>query len=425
LAVVRTARALHAQGEPFWLVVNPDMVSYVKDETGQAKDWIKTDLTKAQKAKACHCEKNRLPHFHYEASYPEIHEIKWEHMILDEAHKAAVGNTKSVKSHAFAKVQSKKRMILTGTPMGGKPLKLFGLLQFLRPDVFTSKWTWAERWLKIDEGEGYGKTILNELKDGVEEQFNAHLIPFVLRRTKDEVLKWLPKKDIIDLWVEMTPAQAKQYAEFEADAYLEMEEGELYGKAVLDQYTRLRQFAVARQTIERGTTHLLPTQDSGKLEQLEELLEELGLTAEDPSDEQVVIFSQWTEVVDMVAEWLRDRGVTTNVISGKVAHRKRTQAQKDFQAGKVQAMVLNVMAGGVAINLDNANTAIFLDETWNPDDCEQAEDRIHRASRIHQVTCYYIRSKGTIEEELFDTTTGKSMTNEQVLDWRKRQASVD
>jgi SNF2 family DNA or RNA helicase len=80
---------------------------------------------------------------------------------------------------------------------------------------------------------------------------------------------------------------------------------------------------------------------------------------------------------------------------------------------------MTTKAGGVSITLDRADTVHLLDETWVPDDQEQAEDRIHRASRMHQVTCYYYRTKSTIEEEIADLTAEKADVNEAILDRRR------
>jgi SNF2 family DNA or RNA helicase len=81
--------------------------------------------------------------------------------------------------------------------------------------------------------------------------------------------------------------------------------------------------------------------------------------------------------------------------------------------------LMNVGAGGSSINLDRASTVIFLDETWNPDDQEQAEDRVHRGSRIHQVQIYYIRTKDTIEEEIQQRVLDKSRINRDIMDLRR------
>ena len=98
---------------------------------------------------------------------------------------------------------------------------------------------------------------------------------------------------------------------------------------------------------------------------------------------------------------------------------KRAEVKRSFQAGEARVCVLNTKAGGVSIDLDMADSVFIMDETWNPDDQEQAEDRAHRASRIHQVTCYYLRTMGTLEQYIKEVTDAKGRINKKTLDARR------
>lgn len=427
-AVLREAHRLTVLQEPFFLVINPAMVTFAKDQTNVSTLYMRR-ATKRQveSGAACTCNKRSEPHFHYEWRHPELAAIKWNTVTLDEADRAAIGNTNAITNKALNKLKAEKRVCLTGTPMGGKPIRLFGILQWLNPQTFTSKWNWAERWLEIEDN-GYGKTI-GKLRPELRQDFYDHLGPYVLRRTKAEVAKWLPAKQYVNVWVEMEGDQRKQYQKWDADVELQIEENNLVGQSILDIYTRMRQFAIAEQVVEEynpdtGSVSLRPTENSCKLPALMQILDELGITDPDAAGEgereQVVIFSQFTRVVDMVSAYLEKQGIQNRTITGQTKQEMRDQIQADFQAGNVQVLIMNVKAGGVAITLDRANTAIFLDETWNPDNQEQAEDRIHRVSRIHQVTIYYIRTKDTIEERVFDEVTGKQMSNTDILDTRRQ-----
>lgn len=426
-AVLKRAWKWSLKGKAFWLVVNPEMVQYRKDPEHLATDFIKQAHEKQDgtwEAGACECNVKVKPHWHYYSPFREIHRIPFKTMTIDECHVSAVCNTKSITHQALKDVHTEKRILQSGTPMGGKPLRLFGLLQFLRPDVFTSKWTWARQWLVIDQSD-YGQRITNKFRDDVEEAFARSMAPYLLRRTKAEVLPWLPPKQYVNVWCDMTPAQEKQYRTFAEDAEVTIKKNRLIGKAVLDEYTRLRQFAIAKQTIRKKDGKLVPTRASGKLAAIEQDLIELGIAGNKTDrwgDEQVIIFSQFTEVVDMMVDWLQDMDIDCAKITGKIKDKERTRLQRQFQDGNLRVLVMNVKAGGVSITLDRANTVMFVDQTFNPDDQEQAEDRAHRASRIHQVTVRYYRSKGTIEEQVFDDVTQKELTNDQVLD-RRRLAS--
>lgn len=428
-AVLREAHRLTVLQEPFFLVINPAMVTFAKDPTHTSTLHIRRATKKEierGKDEPCNCRKNSEPHWHYEWRHAELGALKWNTVTLDEADRAAIGNTNAITNKALNKLQAQKRVCLTGTPMGGKPIRLFGILQWLNPTVFTSKWNWAERWLEIEDN-GYGKTI-GKLRSNLRTEFYESLSPYVLRRTKAEVAKWIPAKQYVNVWVEMEGAQRAQYVKWDAELELAIEENKLVGRSVLDVYTRMRQFAIAEQVVEEyneetGSLVLQPTENSCKLPALMQILSELGIgddAADEGEREQVVIFSQFTRVVDMVSAYLRKQGIANRVITGQTKQVDRDAIQAEFQRGNVQVLIMNVKAGGVAITLDRANTAVFMDETWNPDNQEQAEDRIHRVSRIHQVTIYYIRTSDTIEERVFDEVTGKQMSNTDILDTRRQ-----
>lgn len=425
-------------GEPFWLVVNPEMVSLAKDKTNQARDWIMPLKNKAARARdVCKCKASSSRHYHYASRYPAIHRIVWEHFILDEAHKTPVGDPSSVGFNSFARVKTMKRYVLTGTPIGGVPLKLFGILAFLNPREFSSRWRWMNQWITMEDN-GFGSRPMNEVKrchahardltvprpmagecsdcDAIEEAFYRSLTPYVLRRRKGDVLDWLPPKQIVPLWVDLSSGeQMRQYTNFEAEAEVRIGSNRVLGRSVLDEYTRLKQFATCA-----WDEDMNPTPTGGKVEALLDLLTDLG--ADTDRSVQVVVFSQFTRIIHMLEEWLAGKGFHVGTITGKVGDKDRRRLQRQFQEGNLQVMLMNIKAGGVGINLDRADTVIFMDETWNPDDQEQGEDRCHRASRIHQVTCYYLRTRDTIEEDVYDAVTGKSAINQAVLDGRARLA---
>lgn len=393
-------------GEPFWFVVNPATVQYQQikeldpvsgEPTGKRQLWLK---------------------------HPEIHEIDWNYIVLDEFHQFGLGNPDTLTARGLFELKAQKKVAMSGTPIQGKPIKLFGVLKFGHPEQYTSRWAFAEQWLVIDSNH-WGKKI-GDVRKEREDEFYEFLGQCMIRREKATVLPWLPPKDHIDLWVSMGPKQSKQYEAFAADAEIRIDELQLTANGILAEYTRLKQFAIAVQRIEPVDdppyAKPFPTEESCKLDALEELLLEKGILGDNVDENaQALIFSQFTQVVNMVEQWLKNKHVRTMKITGEVTGRKRGEAQAIFQSEKVdrpQVGILNTTAGGVSITLDNADTVIFLDETWVPDHQEQAEDRAHRGSKIHQVTCYYIRTKGTIEEYIHRRVTEKDNINKRILDFR-------
>jgi SNF2 family DNA or RNA helicase len=372
-------------------------------------------------------------------------DIEWATFTIDEYHKTGLAEPKNKFPKNVKQVKSTRRYALSGTPIGGKPIKLWGALNFVDPTSFTSRWNWAEQWLVIRDN-GFGKEVMGILP-GREEQFYKEHARYLVRRLKSEVLPQLPPKQYVDVWCPMTSNQAKQYRQFAEDAEIRIDERHLAGAGILSEYSRLKVFADAycphvEEVVNKcsrcrgidphcqkcdGTgkvtsLKLKPSSDSGKLPFLLERLAESGIDPDEPvGDAQAVIGSQFREVVDVVHEWLNERGISAAKITGEVKLRDRVDIQKAFQAGEgARVVVMTTTAGGVSINLDRASTVHILDETWVPDDQEQLADRVHRASRIHQVTVYTYRSRNTIEEFIHETIGDKAITNRNILDLRRQ-----
>lgn len=437
-----------------WLVINPDQLrfreEYVPCDWHRGED-TRTARVKSQMKKCPDCKHDYLSEF------PELREIPWHTVIIDEAHKM-LRNPTSLTFKGLRKVttiEGGKRFVLTGTPMGGKIMNLWPLLNWSNPKAFGSKHrfgaTWTDQTTKIVNRSGKEVKVPGEsLKhcpthaghdddggecptcgyDGrpdcaaclaIEDAFADMLAPYVVRRTKEEVLPWLPPKMWQPLWCDFgSAAHRKQYMEFQDDAATVVDGEEITKKGVLDEYMRLRQFSGFRHEWDEKREKLVPTMDSGKLEQLQGKLEELGIW-DGSSDRQAVIFSQFSEVVDLVEMWLNFHEVPVEKITGEINKKgQRADIQKRFQSGgATRVLVMTTTAGGVSINLDRASDVFILDETWDPDDQEQAEDRCHRASRIHQVTIYYLRTKHSIEEYVYAVTGTKSARNLRTLDLRR------
>jgi len=362
--------------------------------------------------------------------FPELYELEWNTVILDEVHKAGFRDLDSNMYQGIFKLEAQKKYALSGTPVGGKPINLWFILHWLHPQKFTSKWQWANTWLEVIDN-GYGKSI-GRIRPGLEDEFYKAHAPYFLRRTKAECIPWLPPKHEITVEVDMGEKQAAQYEQFALAAEVRIEDEKLTAFGILAEYTRLKQFAIAHNTIEyyyeNGTGERkfrpIPTTDSCKLDALEELLDERGVIPEGKEQvdvtEQVVVFSQFSRVIDMVYAHLEARGVRVAKLTGKTGANARTDLTRSFQAGEFSVLCMTTTAGGVAITLDNADTVIFMDETWDPGDQEQASERVHRASRNHQVTIYYIKTKHTIEDYIRKVLFGKENVNKIILDLRRQ-----
>lgn len=427
-AALAEAKELADNGYSFWLVLNPAMARMTSHVEGEGDDAKRIE----------------------ELKHGELAEIDWDTMTVDEFHLMGLSNPSTQGSRGVNYIaeatQPTKRYALSGTPMGGKPIKLWGALHFLEPSEFTSRWNWARTWLVVNHN-GYGSSI-EGIMPGREADFYNHLKPYLVRRTKKEALPGLPPKQVLDVWCPMTPAQAEQYKVFATEAEWRLEDAEEGGRLtatnVLAEYMRLKQFASAYCDVNRtgrevnGVPELKvqPTTDSGKLDQLMQKLAEenvIGTSKDDDDLKCALVFTQFNGMAEMVADALEAKGVPTAIITGKTSGKRRNEIVKSFQARDDDAprvIVLNTMAGGSAITLSQADSVHMLDETWVPDNQEQAEDRAHRGDALtmakDEVRIYYYRTTGSIEEYIQKLVADKQMNNRTILDLRRRmQAELE
>lgn len=411
---------------PFWLIINPAMLTYRKtlNETGYY---------------------DTMSGMWYDCQFPFITQTKWNTLILDEAHLSGIANPATQTARAIARLSVKKKIATTGTPAGGKARRLWGILHWLEPKEFKSRNRWQDQWLEkrtVYDMNGVERVDYVGIDPKMEQNFYKAHAQYILRRKKEEVYKEMPPKQYVDVTVEMTDRQRKQYEQMESDAYVRLGEAENSGSFavsnVLATFAWLKQFANAYCELEEKAKvwddllddwqikyKAIPTTESPKLDALMQILDELGIP---DGEEQAIVFTQFRPMADMVATYLATKGIPTEKITGAVNSRqKRSDIQSEFQAGVgAKVVVMTTKAGGVSINMDRANTVIFLDETWDPDDRLQAEDRAHRASRIHQVTVYTIRTKGTVETQVIKATLKeKRMINDILLDMYRKKGETE
>lgn len=372
---------------------------------------------------------------------PELLDIEWDAIVADETHKALInsrGKKASQVGYGFTKLRSAElgmRFALTGTPLKGKKHNLFGTLNWLREDQYTSKWNWIKTYFETAE-DGYTVTTNGKLLDHKVEHFYRSLSTIMIRQTKSELRAinpaWVPPDKIFhDVWVKLDDRQLKAYKAMEASGFAEIEGGTLSATGILAEFTRLKQFSGSFGRIEERQrrvdgelewyNHFIPMMPSAKFEWLMEFLSERGIDERgELSDDvhKVVVASQFTSLINLWAGELRRKGVECHVLTGETKDRDAERIVEDFMKGtKVRVFLINTMAGGVSITLDAADDVVIMDETWVPDDQLQVEDRAHRASNVeHQVDIWYVRSADTIEERIAMLNMDKAESNHVVLD---------
>lgn len=371
----------------------------------------------------------------------EFFDIIWSGLVVDESHKYLAGSTGNKKKWSAQRLglgaidvaPNGIRMALSGTPMRGKKENLWGTLNFLRPELYTSYWKWIGRHFKEYEDPYGGTVTTDELKD--KSEFYSEAAQVMIRRNKAQVVQDLPPKmyagwpldpedpdSPVAVWLEMSPQQKKQYQEIIKMAATELKGGLLLTHGILSEITRLKQFANAPHIMNGGKPQPIPD-GSNKVQWIVNWLEERGMLDEDPGKDigKVIIASQFTSWLDEFSIYLLHglgKHIQHHKLTGATGEARRRQMQKEFQEeGGPRIFLLNTAAGGVSLTLDAADDVIIVDQTTVPDDQEQVEDRAHRISRPdHQVTIWRLASLGSIEEAIARTTDSRESDVKSIID---------
>lgn len=317
------------------------------------------------------------------------------------------------------------KIAMTGTPDRGKLQNRYGYWKWFWPESYRNYLSWVDQCFYTEWVErGFNprtkapNRVLEVRTRRDPQQWDAYDRVHMLRRTKAEMLAGLPPKQ----WAEeggvdlpMTPRQRKAYDDYQAD--LEAREQQLiadeeHGRAAAAKLLyalRARQMATCLWEIESfwdddGKEHTTGTpiragrDGSSKLAWILDWMEARGYTEAnwDPTLGKVVIVSYFTEVLDWLADELAVEGIRSATLKGDTPGDEKLAIQEAFQEGDLRVILLSGYLG-VSINLDAADDMIFVDLVHDPDKVEQAEDRIHRASRDHQVTYWRLVSLDSID----------------------------
>jgi TATA-binding protein-associated factor len=379
----------------------------------------------------------------------------WCYCILDEGH--AIRNPKSRVTQAVKRVRAENRLLLSGTPIQNDVVELWSLFDFLMPGFLGT-----EKEFRRAYGVAAARSAAAKKGGGLTEQgalatgrLHKQVMPFVMRRTKDEVLKDLPPKIIQDVYVDLSPMQKRLYDAFEGSAAKTDVEAvvkgaggaEAGGGAEGGSGGGTAHVFQALQYLRKLCSHprlVTPPDDknksksksagaglgarvaeaySPKFRALKQILLDCGVgvdkvvTEPDPEGEfrtaagggaghRVLIFSQLKSVLDLVEDELLGPagelgGVSWLRLDGGVAPTARFDVVRKFNADpSIDVLLLTTHVGGLGLNLTSADTVVFLEHDWNPQKDLQAMDRAHRLGQKRTVNVFRLLTKGTLEEKV-------------------------
>lgn len=325
--------------------------------------------------------------------------VQWETIILDEAQ--AIKNFATKRSQAAMELKGNFKVITTGTPVENHLGELWNLFRFINPGLLGSLESFNQRFAFPIEKYG-DKQARNHLKKLIQ--------PFLLRRTKTQVLQELPPRTEITLQVELNPEEVALYEALRRDAILKLADAEGTGGQkhlqILVEIMKLRRACCNPRLV-------LPNTEIGssKLQVLAEILQEMQ-----ENRHKALIFSQFVDHLQIVKEFLEQEKIIYQYLDGSTPAVERKKRVDAFQSGLGDVFLISLKAGGTGLNLTAADYVIHLDPWWNPAVEDQASDRAHRMGQQRPVTIYRLVAKGTIEEKILELHNHKRDLADSLLD---------
>ena len=327
-------------------------------------------------------------------------QFEFSYCFLDEAQHTK--NPQTLNARSVQQIKAKGYFALTGTPIENSLSELWSLFNFIMPGYLLSHQEFRKKY-EIPIIKGEDSNSLAEL--------SRHANPFILRRLKKDVLKELPDKIETQLNAPLTEEQKILYL-----AYLQEAKGQIaqeiaavgFNKShmkILAALTRLRQICCHPAMFLENYTG-----ESGKMLLLQEIL-----TDALDSGHRILIFSQFTTMLDIIQGHLSSEGIEHFYLSGSTKAAERLKMANAFNQGSGQVFLISLKAGGTGLNLTGADMVIHYDPWWNPAVEDQATDRAHRIGQKNAVQVIKLISQGTVEEKINLLQARKKMLIDSVI----------
>ena len=321
-----------------------------------------------------------------------IERVDWDLIILDEGQR--IKNWEAKTSQTIKALRSRFALVLSGTPLENRLEELFSIVEFIDDRRLGPAFRFFHRYRVTDEkGKVLGYKNLDDLR--------RRLQPVLLRRTRNQVIKELPPRSTE---IRRIPPTGEQ---------VEIHDGHkriistIVSKRYLTEMDLLRlQKALLMCRMAADSTFLVDKQPPGhssKLAELAELLAQLG--AEE--DRKIVLFSEWTTMLNLIEPIVSQVGLQHVRLDGSVPQKKRMALVQQFQRDPHCRLFMATNAGATGLNLQAANTVVNVDLPWNPAVLEQRIARAHRMGQKRPVQIFLLVTEGTLEEGLLGTLSAK------------------
>ncbi len=360
----------------------------------------------------------------------------WNYCVLDEGH--LIKNPRAKTSIAVKRLVSNHRLILSGTPIQNNVLELWSLFDFLMPGFLGTEKVFLDRFAKPIAASRFSKSSSKEQEAGALaiEALHKQVLPFLLRRLKEEVLDDLPPKILQNYYCDLSELQKKLFEDFakkerknlaesagsdDKDAKQHIFQALQYMRKLCNSPSLVvkqghKQYEAIQSQLARTNSNLKDITHAPKLTALRDLLVDCGIGTDSSttgelateinyvSQHRALIFCQMKEMLDIVQNDVLRKllpSVQYLRLDGSVEANKRQNIVNQFNTDpSYDVLLLTTSVGGLGLNLTGADTVIFVEHDWNPQKDLQAMDRAHRIGQKKVVNVYRLITRGTLEEKI-------------------------
>ena len=322
----------------------------------------------------------------YKNDIDKYKNISFDYCIIDEAQN--IKNPYAIITKAIKNVNAKVKFALTGTPIENNLMELWSIFDFIMPGYLYNKSKFKSIFINND------KNII-ELKNLIK--------PFILRRTKKEVITELPDKIEQKIIIDLEKEHKRAYKGYVNLITRKIKENNQDNITVFSYLTKLRQLCLSPE--------LMVKNYQGKNSKLDVLINIIN----DSSDEKILVFSQFTKVLEVIGKRLNEENISYSYLDGKTSAKDRVKLVEEFNTNNNKVFLISLKAGGTGLNLTSANIVVHFDPWWNPAVEDQASDRAHRIGQKNVVNVIKLIAKGTAEERVINLQETKKELIEDVI----------
>ncbi|MGM9530714.1 SNF2-related protein, partial [Intestinibacter sp.] len=343
----------------------------------------------------------------YKNDIKEYEDIEFDYLVIDEAQNIKNPNSETTKS--IKKIKAKSKFALTGTPIENNLVELWSIFDFVMPGYLYTK-------------DKFEKTFVNDDKNI--EALKNMIKPFILRRRKKDVIDELPDKIEQKFYVELDKEHKKVYKAFVSLLKRQIVESDADNMTLFANLTKLRMLSISPEVVVKNYR--------GKNSKLEMLVKIIKSS----KNRKILVFSQFTKILGLIADRLEKENISFSYLDGKTDAKRRLELVEDFnENASKKVFLISLKAGGTGLNLTSASMVIHFDPWFNPAVEDQASDRAHRIGQKNIVDVVKLISKGTVEEkvvaikeykkELADDVINTNLENNESIKKLSREEIID